>query len=167
MTGPNGYEDYTYSDYFVGRNEFEGAASQQIMVRDGAFKVRTDLLAEKVGRTDDWLVAANFSSTIPSAINPLSLLPFKIPLKIFVDIGTYAEPWKRNSSLDRFLFDAGIHIPLFNETVNIYIPVMYSKVYKEYIESTIAKKGRFGKTISFSIDISNFSLRKINRHLDF
>ena len=49
MTGPNGYEDYTYSDYFAGRNEFEGLASQQIMMRDGAFKVRTDLLADKIG----------------------------------------------------------------------------------------------------------------------
>ncbi|MEI9908812.1 MAG: hypothetical protein WDO71_03550 [Bacteroidota bacterium] len=40
MTGANGYEDYTYSDYFIGRNEFEGIASQQIMVRDGGFKVK-------------------------------------------------------------------------------------------------------------------------------
>ncbi|MBL0130252.1 MAG: hypothetical protein IPP43_03255 [Chitinophagaceae bacterium] len=29
MTGANGYEDYTYSDYFIGRNIFEGIASQQ------------------------------------------------------------------------------------------------------------------------------------------
>ncbi|HWR33108.1 MAG TPA: M1 family metallopeptidase, partial [Chitinophagaceae bacterium] len=75
MTGANGYEDYTYSDYFVGRNKFEGLLSQQIMIRDGGFKVRTDLLADKVGKTDDWLMAANFSSTIPAAINPLSMLP--------------------------------------------------------------------------------------------
>jgi len=31
----------------------------------------------------------------------------------------------------------------------------------------LEEKGRFWKTISFSIDISNFSLRKINRDLDF
>jgi hypothetical protein len=162
MTGANGYEDYTYSDYFIGRNEFEGIASQQIMVRDGAFKVRTDLLADKVGRTDDWLVALNFSSTIFAGV-----LPKEIALKVFVDVGTYAEPWKKNSTQDRFLFDAGIHIPILKETVNIYIPIFYSSVFKDYIESTIPKKGRFWKTISFSIDISNFSLRKFNRNLDF
>lgn len=167
MTGPNGYEDYTYSDYFIGRNEFEGVASQQIMVRDGGFKVRTDLLAEKVGRTDDWLIAANLSSTIPSAINPLSLLPFRIPLKLFVDIGTYSEPWEKNSTLDRFVYDAGIQVSFLKETINLYFPVLYSKVYKEYIESTIPKKGRFGKTISFSIDISNFNLKKVHKFLDF
>jgi hypothetical protein len=59
MTGANGYEDYTYSDYFIGRNKFEGLTSQQIMIRDGGFKVRTDLLADKVAKTDDWLAAAN------------------------------------------------------------------------------------------------------------
>ncbi|MBL7744857.1 MAG: M1 family metallopeptidase [Chitinophagaceae bacterium] len=167
MTGANGYEDYTYSDYFIGRNEFEGTASQQIMERDGAFKVRTDLLASKVGRTDDWLMAVNFSSTIPSSINPLSLLPFKVPLKVFVDIGTYAEPWKKGAASDRFLFDAGLHIPILKETINIYVPLMYSSVFKDYIQSTLPKKNRLLKTISFSIDISSFSFRKFDRKLDF
>ncbi len=166
MTGANGREDYTYSDYFAGRNAFEGTASQQIMMRDGAFKVRTDLLADKVGKTDNWLTAINLSSTVPSSINPLSLLPVKIPLKVFLDIGTYADAWKKNANEDRFLYDAGIQIPLMNETVNIYIPLIYSSVYKDYINSTIPDK-KFWKKISFSIDISHFSLRKINRNLAF
>jgi hypothetical protein len=165
MTGPNGYEDYTYSDYFLGRNLFEGLASQQIMMRDGAFKVRTELLASKVGKTDDWLVAANFSSTLPSGLNPLSILPFKIPLKIFVDVGTYSEAWEKDSENDHFLFDAGLHIPLFAETVNIYVPVIYSEVFKSYIQSTLPKKGRFFKLITFSIDISRFNFRKIDNNL--
>ena len=167
MTGANGYEDYTYSDYFAGRNKFEGILSQQIMVRDGAFKVRTDLLADKVAKTDDWLIAANFSTTIPSGINPLSLLPVKIPLKLFFDIGTYAEAWKQKTTTDRFLFDAGFHIPLLKETINIYIPLVYSTVYGDYFKSTIAKKERFWKKISFSIDISNFNFWKIDRNLNF
>jgi Peptidase family M1 domain len=167
MTGANGNEDYTYSDYFLGRNKFQEFASQQIMERDGAFKVRTDLLADKVGKTDNWLVATNFSTTIPTAINPLSILPFKVPLKLFADIGTYAEAWEKDSGLDHFLFDAGIQLPLFKESINIYLPLVYSKIYKDYILSTIAKQGRIWKKISFSIDISNFSFRKIDRNLIF
>lgn len=166
MTGANGYEDYTYSDYFVGRNRFDGVESQQLMIRDGAFKVRTDLLAQKIGKTDDWLMAANFNSTVPESINPLSVLPIKIPLRVFLDVGTYAEPWKKNSDLDRFLFDAGLHIPLFNETVNIYIPLLYNKVYNDYFKSTIPKN-RFLKTISFSIDLYNKALKKANREIEF
>jgi hypothetical protein len=167
MTGANGYEDYTYSDYFTGRNKFKGLPSQQIMERDGAFKVRTDLLADKVGKTDDWLMAINLSTTIPSAINPLSMLPVKIPLKLFLDIGTQAEAWKQDAETDRFLFDAGIHLPVLRETINIYIPLLYSNVYRDYIQSTIEKKQRFWKKISFSIDISNFSFRKFDRNLNF
>ncbi len=167
MTGAKGYEDYTYSDYFIGRNKFEGLASQQIMVRDGAFKVRTDLLADKVGKTDDWLFALNLATTIPDAVNPLSMLPVKIPLKIFFDIGTQAEAWKQDSESDRFLFDAGIQIPILKETINIYIPLLYSSVYRDYIQSTSEKKDRFWKKISFCIDISNFSFRKIDRNFDF
>lgn len=167
MTGASGYEDYTYSDYFIGRNKFDGLASQQIMMRDGGFKVRTDLLADKVGKTDDWLAAVNLSTTIPSAINPLNLLPVKIPLKIFADIGTYAETWKQDAGTDRFLFDAGLQIPLYKGLVNIYIPFIYSDVYKNYIQSVYPKKNRFFKTISFSIDISNLNFRKYFEHLDF
>jgi hypothetical protein len=167
MTGANGYEDYTYSDYFIGRNKFEGIASQQIMVRDGGFKVRTDLLADKVAKTDDWLLAANFNTTIPSSINPLTMLPVKIPLKIFLDIGTYAEAWKQKAENDRFLYDAGLQISFLKETFNIYVPLIYSSVYRDYLQSTIQKKERFRKKISFSIDISNFSFRKIDRNLAF
>ena len=46
LSGANGEEDYKYNNYFLGRNEFEGLSSQQMMIRDGAFKVRTDLLSD-------------------------------------------------------------------------------------------------------------------------
>ena len=167
MTGANGYEDYTYSDYFIGRNKFDKLPSQQIMVRDGAFKLRTDLYAEKVGKTDDWLGAVNLTTSIPSGVNPLSILPVKIPLKLFLDIGTYADAWKKDAELDRFVFDAGLQLSLFANTINIYVPVIYSSIYKDYIQSVIEKKGRIWKTISFSIDISNFNLRKVNQAFDF
>jgi hypothetical protein len=167
MTGANGNEDYTYSDYFIGRNKFEGFSSQQIMERDGAFKVRTDLLADKVGKTDDWLVAANFSTTIPKSINPLSVLPFNVPLKLFADIGTYADAWKKDAGLDRFVFAAGLQLSIFKETINIYLPLLYSSIYKDYILSTIPKQGRLWKKLSFSINISNFSFGKVDKNLIF
>lgn len=167
MTGAKGFEDYTYSDYFLGRNKFDGLLNQQIMIRDGAFKVRTDLLASKIGKTDDWLMAVNFTTTVPDRFNPLAALPFKIiPLRIFADVGTYAEAWDRNADTDRFLFDAGLHLPLFAESVNIYIPLFYSKVYSTYFKSTIPDK-RFLKTISFSINLFPGALKKLNREFEY
>ncbi|MGZ3837526.1 MAG: M1 family metallopeptidase [Flavisolibacter sp.] len=166
MTGPKGYEDYTYSDYFLGRNKFEGLENQQIMIRDGGFKVRTDLLSDKIGKTDDWLMAVNLASTLPDKINPLSVLPVKIPLRVFLDVGTYAAPWKKNADADRFLFDAGFYIPLFRESLNIYIPLFYNKVYGDYFKSTLTGS-RFLKTISFSINLYNRDLRQLNREIEF
>ncbi|GMV77876.1 MAG: hypothetical protein AMXMBFR79_10090 [Chitinophagaceae bacterium] len=164
MSGAKGYEDYTYSDYFIGRNEFEGWQSQQIMQRDGFFKVRTDLLSSKIGKTDDWLMALNFSGNIPDAINIFNLLPVKIPLKFFVDIGTYSEAWKENPATGKFLYDAGLQLPLFKGLVNIYVPILYSKVFADYFKSTLGDK-KFAKTISFSIDLQQLQLNKLSRYI--
>ena len=164
MSGPNGKEDYTYSNYFVGRNEFEGFTSQQIIERDGFFKVRTDLLGNKIGKTDDWLMALNFSGDIPDKINPLNVLPFKLPIKFFVDFGTYSEAWKDNPPSGRFIYDAGLQVSLPGNIATIYFPLLYSKVYSDYFKSTLGEK-RFGKTISFSINLSAFQLSKLNRDL--
>jgi hypothetical protein len=164
MTGPKGYEDYTYSNYFVGRNEFDKFSSQQIMMRDGGFKVRTDLLSDKIGRTDDWLAAANFTTNIPNAINPLAIL--RLPIKAFVDIGTYADAWKKNAATGRFIYDAGLQLSLFRDIVNIYVPLLYSQVYKDYFKSTITEK-RFLKNIAFSIDLQNINLKKIVPQIPF
>ena len=151
----------------MGRSEFEGFQSQQIIMRDGGFKVRTDLLSDKVAKTDDWLIALNLNSTVPNSINPLSILPIKIPLHVFFDLGTYSEPWKKDSPEDRFVFNAGLHLPLFAETLNIYIPLFYNKVYSDYLKSTIPEN-RFWKTISFTINFfQNKELRKLNNQLEF
>jgi len=151
MTGANGYEDYTYSNYFIERNAFDGILSQQIMIKDGGFKVRTDLLSNKYGRSDDWLAAANFSSSIPKSIIP-------IPLKLFADFGTYAEAWDKNAPTGKFVYDGGIQLSLLKNVINVYIPLVYSKAYRDYFKSFIPDK-KFRKNISFSIDIQNINLR--------
>jgi uncharacterized protein YjaZ len=163
LTAPKGYEDYTYSNYFIGRNEFEGWESQQVMERDGFLKVRTDLLSNKIGKTDDWLMALNFTTDIPQKINPLSILPFKLSLKIFADIGTYSEAWKDNTNA-RFLYDAGIQLSLFRSLINIYAPILYSKIYGDYFKSTLGEK-RFLKIVSFNIDLNVFKVNKLSNKI--
>jgi hypothetical protein len=136
------------------------------MIRDGAFKVRTDLLSSKIGKTDDWLAAMNFTTTIPPKVNPLSVLPFKLPLRLFADVGTYAEAWKKDAGTSKFLYDAGIQLSFLKNTVNVYMPILYSKVYSDYFKSTIPDK-RFLKNISFSIDIQNISLKRLIPQIPF
>jgi len=169
LTGANGSEDYTYAHYFPERNAFQGWSSQQIVLRDGGFKVRTDLLSSKVGKTDDWLMALNLVSTIPDAINPLNVLPIKIPLKVYADLGTYAEAWQTPNRFNnnftqnndsKFLYNAGLQVSLIKESVIIYVPVLYSKVYRSYFNSTLGEN-KLLKTISFSINLDLLQAKKM------
>ncbi len=160
MSGANGYEDYTFSSYFSGRNEAEGFTSQQIMIKDGGFKVKTDLLSNKVGKSDNWIAAINLCSTIPDKLNPLSLLPVKLPIRLFADVGINSDTWKNNLGYEGILYDAGFQLSLLKNILNIYFPVMYSKSFKDYFSSTITEK-RFLKTISFSIDLQNITIKTI------
>jgi hypothetical protein len=129
-------------------------------IRDGGFKVGTELLASRVGRSDDWLMAANFTTTVPDNINPLNLFPVKIPLKVFADIGTNAAAWKKDVGETKFLYDAGLQVSLFKNVLNIYVPLLYSKVYKDYFES-YKPETKFLRNISFSIDLQQIQLPKI------
>ena len=160
MSGPKGYEDYGYENYFTGRNAYDNFSAQQIMERDGFFKVRTDLLSSKIGKTDDWLMALNLSSPVPKALNIMRILPGKIPLKFFIDIGTYAEAWQKSEATGRFIYDAGLQLSFCKDIVQVYLPLFYSRVYDDYFKSTILTN-RLIKNISFSIDIQKFKLKKL------
>jgi hypothetical protein len=96
---------------------------------------------------------------IPSRLNPLSVLPVKIPLKIFADLGTNSEFWDKEYEGDRFLYDAGLQVSLLKDIINIYVPLLYSKVYKDYFNST--PNNSFVQRISFSINIQDVTVRKL------
>jgi Peptidase family M1 domain len=171
LLGVRGEEDYTYSNYFIGRSASiinpdgpvanKGLGARQIMIRDGGFKLVLDQYPFLQGRSENWVAALNFTSTLP-----YSLFQRVLPVKIFADVGTFAEAWQKNSSTSNFLYTAGIQLSLLHNLVNVYMPVLFSNDFRTNIKSAWPKQ-RFLKTISFSIDIQNFSLRKINKNLDF
>lgn len=153
LTGVSGSEDYTYSNYFVGRNEFSGLASQQIMIRDGGLKIRVPSFPWLEGKSDNWVSSLNLSSTLPYTI-----LPRWMPLKVFLDIGTYADAWQDNPPTSRFLYTAGLQLSLFHNILNIYAPLVYSSDFRDQLK-TLPDQNTFWKKLSFSIDIQN-----IRRH---
>ena len=154
LTASRGNEDYTYSNYFIGRNEFTGLASQQIMVRDGALKLRTDVFQDLQGRSANWIAAANFSTTLPA-----HLFPVKLPLKLFLDVGTYAEAWGTQPPTSKFLYVGGLQLSLFKNILNIYAPLVYSSDFSSQLKG-LAQENTFAKKISFSIDLQNMNRRK-------
>ena len=170
LLGVRGEEDYTYSNYFLGRSASSansgpvannGIAGSQIMIRDGGLKLALDQYDYLQGRSENWVAAVNFTSSVPT-----SIFPEKFPFKIFCDIGTYSEAWGNNPPTSRFLYTAGLQLSLLKNVLNIYMPLLYSSDFKDEIKSSYPKNHLL-KTITFSIDIQNFALRKIDKNLDF
>jgi hypothetical protein len=165
LLGVDGNEDYLYEDYFIGRsasyaleNTSEsngGLAAQQIMNRDGGLKLRIDDFDYVQGKSADWVSSLNFNSSLPAG-----LFPFPLPVRIFFDLGTYAEAWQNNPPTSRFLYTGGIQLSLFKNVLNIYAPLIYSSDFNNALGAT-----SFGKKITFSIDIQNINYKKIIRKI--
>jgi hypothetical protein len=155
LTAVRGDEDYTYSNYFMGRNEINGLESQQIMMRDGGLKLRTDLFQGLQGRSDNWVSSINLTTSLPKAV-----FPTKIPLYIFLDVGTYAGAWDKNSESGRFLYVGGLQLNLFKDLVKIYAPVFYSSEFRNSLK-TVPEENGFWRKVSFSIDVQRLNLRRI------
>ncbi|HEV2352730.1 MAG TPA: hypothetical protein VGR89_00670, partial [Puia sp.] len=154
LTAVRGSEDYTYGNYFVGRNDFQGLASQQIMMRDGDLKLRTDLFQGLQGRSDDWVAAINFRSTLPGQI-----VPAWLPLRLFLDVGTYAQAWSENPPTSHFLYVGGFELDLFQDVLRVYAPLVYSNDFSRQLKTVPGENGFFHK-VSFSIDFQNLPFRK-------
>ena len=91
---------------------------------------------------------------------PKGMLPIELPVRIFLDIGTYAEAWKKDAATSRFLYVGGLQVTLFKDLLNIYMPILYSKEFRDNLK-TVPEENKFGKKISFSVDVHRFNLRKV------
>ena len=162
----NGTDDYTNSNYFLGRTASTaygdilvkngGLAAQQIMIQNGGgLKMRLDPYSSVQGYSENWVAAANVNTSIPEKI-----LPIKIPLKLFFDVGSYSEAWGKNASTPKFLYVGGLQLSLFKNVLNIYAPLVYSSAFKEQLK-TDPEANKFFKKVTFSIDIQNIKLKKI------
>ena len=155
LTAIRGSEDYTYENYFVGRSEFMGLASQQIMNRDGELLLRTDLFQSLQGRSDNWVASLNLRTTLPRQI-----VPQWLPLKLFLDIGTYAQAWGDTPPTNHFLYVGGFELDFFHDIFHIYAPLVYSSDFSSQLK-TVPDQNSLGKKISFAIDIQNIDFRKL------
>lgn len=158
LTAVGGTEDYTYSNAFFGRTETTGWESQQMMVRDGALKIRTDIFQGLQGRSENWIAAINLNTTLPA-----QLFPRFIPIKLFLDFGTYAEAWKKDAPTKRFLYVGGLQLSFFNDLLNIYAPLIYSSEFSDNLK-TLPDENKFFRKISFSLDIQKFNWRRISNN---
>lgn len=155
LTATRGNEDYTYDNFFLGRSAFTGFPSQQIMDRDGDLHLRTDLFEGLQGRSDNWVTSLNARTTLPRVI-----VPEWLPLKIFLDVGTYAEAWQANPPTSHFLYTGGFELDLLRDVLRIYVPLVYSSDFSSQLR-TVPDQNSFWKRISFSLDLQNLDWKKL------
>jgi len=162
----DGTDDYTNSNYFLGRTastafgdltvQNGGLAAQQVMIQNtGGLKLRLDPYGSVQGYSENWVAAMNVNSSLPG-----KLFPFKLPLKIFFDAGTYSEAWGKNAFTPRFLYVGGLQLTLFKNVLNIYAPLIYSNVFKDQLK-TDTEANKFFKKVTFSIDLQQLTLKKL------
>jgi hypothetical protein len=155
LTAVRGDEDYTYDNAFIGRDEFTGLASQQIMDRDGDLHLRTDLFQGLQGRSDNWVASLNLRTTLPR-----NIVPEWVPIKVFFDVGTYSEAWSNTPPTSHFLYVGGLELDLFHDVLRIYAPLVYSSDFSNQLR-TVPDENTFWKKISFSIDLQKIDVRKL------
>ncbi|MEO8771336.1 MAG: M1 family metallopeptidase [Ferruginibacter sp.] len=170
LLAATGEEDYTYSNYFLGRSASTavaqepvknlGIGAQQLMIRDGGLKLRVDQYGYLQGASENWVAALNFNTTLPD------IFPVKLPLRIFFDVGTYAEGWKDDAATSKFLYVGGLQLSLFKNVLNIYAPLVYNKEFKDVLK-TDPERNKFFKKVTFSINIQNISFKKFFPQISF
>lgn len=140
MSGFNGAQDYLFDYNYVGRNDAYGVGPAQMVEADGAFKIWTPL-----GQTSKWLVALNIKSPTVG----------KLPLKLYADVGT--SEFNESLYKERFLYNVGIDICIWENMIDIYIPIVYSKDIKTALD---ANNKSFFDTIRFTLNLHNLNPRK-------
>ncbi len=139
--------DYLYDETYVGRNAQRGIAAQQISVNEGGFKVP---MHNGAGRSSDWLGAINLKSSLPFR---------RIPLSVFFDAGIIpnANPTFGRSGNTTVLYDGGLslNVTVLGMGTTIYVPLIMSRDFDNYLTNTYARKNAFVRGISFTIQLQN------------
>lgn len=130
----NGYTDYKYDYFYVGRNEEYGLGSKQVNISEGGFKYGFGArfaTSAGVGHSNNYLLALNLEADLPKK------LPLGIPLKPYADFG-YADLGYLPEGGDdpqRFFASSGVMLAFFKGNLNIYFPLVstdnINRLYKE------------------------------------
>ena len=87
-----------------------------------------------------------------ASLNLKTDLPQKrLPIRLYLDIATFADATKLNPSENRFLFNGGLELHVL-DIVNVYVPLFMSKDYNDYRKTITGKTGILDG-VTFSIQM--------------
>ncbi len=155
-----GFNDYKYDDFFLGRTDQDGIWSQQIALNNGGFKNAFGS-AYSFGQSNNFIIALNLKSDLPMK------LPRFLPLKPYFDIGYFdnAQPTGSDDTFkDQLMWSGGLMLDYGNGAFGIYLPLVNSEnitnIYKQ-------RSGSFAARIAFSFDLHKMNPYTIINNLNF
>lgn len=120
----NGNNDYLFQEALLGRTENSSGnilLSKQLI--SGAGNMRNLI---PVSASDRWMLALNNDVNLPGII----------PLKLYLDLAYFAYTNRTTlpigSNKPELYYTAGLSLELFHNTVEIFVPLVYSKQFKGY-----------------------------------
>ncbi len=140
-----GANDYLYDGCYFGRSEREGLSSRQVSIQEGGGKLPTPLYGFPLGRSDDWLAAINIKTDLPLGA---------LPVRLYLDAGTYANAARINPSGNRFLYSAGLELHALRDIFLVHVPLVLCQDYNDYLKS-IYPDNQFAHSITFSVQFQN------------
>ena len=152
--GYSAYNDYKFDEWYFGRNENTGISSQQIILRDGGFKVPLPATQANNGFTSNsLLVSLNLKADLPDAF------PGNLPIKPYFDMA-FVE---RNTGTEdktfqeQFWWNGGFALEL-GEVFALYFPVVSSNNLKAFQTDDRAK---YFNRVSFVLDLKKLNPRRV------
>ncbi len=151
LSGNNGKTDYLYNEVMLGRSESifsNNILGHQIINNNGNMRNVISFL----DGTSTWMLSSSNEASLPGII----------PFRIYADFGFY--PYKNlNASVTKpqLFTTAGITLPLFKETLEIFVPIFQSKQFLAFnlfnysIANSIGFKLNLNKLEPFKL-IDNF-----------
>ncbi len=145
----SGVNDYLYDGTYLGRTAYNDINAQQISIQEGGFKVPT---FNQAAHSDNYMATINLKTD----------LPIKLPLRLFFDAGLMpnANPSFTNSSSSTLLYDGGVEVYLIDHIVSVYIPVLMSSDFQNYLNNTFGHKNVFAHSVTFTLQLQNINWLK-------
>ena len=145
-----GFNDYTYDETFLSRQNQTGFQNDQISLKSGGgFKTPVGS-AYGIGMSNHFAASFGFSSDIPFR------LPKWIPLRAYFDIGSYST-YSNEKFKNNIIYNGGLSLH-YRDICAIYLPLIFSdnlgSIYKSEHKS-------FFSRISFSINFNKIELGKL------